>query len=102
MSKKVFNSTMKVDQELSQNIQTRIFALLDRKHGSWNGTMTELNRAMTTVVRRAVPSNWPKTPAVLRRVVNTIVPALRRSGVSVEFGRTTDHSRTRYVNFEQN
>jgi len=93
---------MNVDRELSQNIQTRITTLLNRKRGSWNGTMTELNHAITLGIRRATPTNWPKTPSVLRRVINSVVPSLRRSGVSVQFGRTTDHSRTRFVSFEQN
>jgi hypothetical protein len=96
-------SRMNVDRDLSQNIQTRILTLLDRRDsGTWNGTMTELNRAITSGLRRATPTNWPKTPSVLRRVVNSVIPSLRRSGVRVQFGRTTDHSRTRFVSFEQN
>jgi hypothetical protein len=39
---------------------------------------------------------------VLRRVVNGMVSSLKRSGVRVEFSRSTDHSRTRFVSFEQN
>lgn len=95
-------STMRVDRELVQNVQTRIITLLTRRNGSWNGTMTDLNRAITTGLRRATPNNWPKTPSVLRRVVNSVVPSLRKAGVSVQFGRTTDHSRTRFVSFTQN
>lgn len=95
-------SKMNVDRELSQGVQTRIISLLTKKNGAWNGTMTELNAAITSGLRRATPTNWPKTPSVLRRVVNSVIPSLRRSGVSVQFGRTTDHSRTRFVSFEQN
>lgn len=108
MSKRIARKTnrttsrMNVDRELVQNIQTRITTLLTRKNGSWNGTMTELNHAITSGLRRATPTNWPKTPSVLRRVVNSVVPSLRKSGVRVQFGRTTDHSRTRFVSFEQN
>ena len=102
-SKTTRNSTrMNVDRELSQNIQTRIITLLDRKAGSWNGTMTELNHAITLGIRKTIPTNWPKTPSVLRRVVNSVIPSLRRSGVRVQFGRTSDHMRTRLVSFEQN
>lgn len=100
MSKK--SVKINVDRELNQNIQTRILTLLNRKNGHWNGTMTELNTAITAGLRRATPSNWPKTPSVLRRVINGVVYSLRRSGVRVQFGRTTDHSRTRFVSFEQN
>lgn len=105
MSKKTNRSAstkMNVDSDLKQTVQTRIMSLLNRKNGSWLGTMTELNAAITAGLRRATPENWPKTPSVLRRVVNSVVPLLRRSGVNVEFGRTTDHSRTRFVSFEQN
>lgn len=102
-SKKTINaSKINVDRELSQNIQARITTLLTRKHGTWNGTMTELNHAITQGLRRAIPNNWPKTPSVLRRVINVVIPSLRRSGVRVQFGRTTDHMRTRFVSFEQN
>jgi hypothetical protein len=91
-----------IDRDLVQNITTRIQTLLNRRNGSWNGTMTELNQAITSGLRRATPTNWPKTPSVLRRVINSVVPGLRRSGVRVQFGRTTDHSRTRFVSFTQN
>lgn len=96
------NTRIYVDAELSQNIQSRILTLLGRRHGNWSGTMTQLNHAITAGLRRATPNNWPKTPSVLRRVINSVVPSLRRSGVRVQFGRTTDHERTRFVSFEQN
>lgn len=108
MSKRVARKTtsrstkMNIDRELIQQVHTRISTLLTRRNGSWNGTMTELNRAITSGLRRATPTNWPKTPSVLRRVVNAVVPSLRKSGIRVQFGRTTDHSRTRFVSFEQN
>lgn len=92
---------MNVDPELKTNIQTRIISLLDRADGQWNGTMTELNRAITSGLRRATPTNWPKTPSVLRRVMNTLVSTLRRSGVRVQFRRSTDHMRTRFVSIVQ-
>lgn len=101
-NKKTTTAKIYVDRELSQNIQTRITTLLTRRNGSWNGTMTELNHAITQGLRRATPNNWPKTPSVLRRVINGVIPSLRRSGVRVQFGRTTDHARTRFVSFEQN
>lgn len=101
-NKKTTNRTQKmnVDRGLIETVSTRILTLLNRKRGSWNGTMTELNVAITT--GRNIASNWPKTPSVLRRVVNVVVPTLRKSGVRVQFGRTTDHMRTRFVSFTQN
>jgi hypothetical protein len=107
MSKKTArksNSTratrMNVAPELRQSIQTRIITLLDRRNGIWNGTMTQLNTAITTGLRRATPAGWPQTPSVLRRVVNVVIPSLRKSGVRVQFTRTTDHMRTRLVSFQ--
>lgn len=104
MSKRIVKKSvrMNVDRDLVETIQGRILSLLERKNGSWNGTMTELNRAITSGMRRAVPGNWPKTPSVLRRVINVMVGSLRRSGVRVQFNRGTDHNRTRFVSFEQN
>lgn len=91
-------SVVKVDRTLVQAIQERVITLLDRKNGEWTGTMTQLNAAITSGIRRvAVPANWPSTPSVLRRVVNRVVPSLRRAGVRVQFSRTTDHARTRVV-----
>src|SRR4029077_6134812 len=91
-----------VDQTLVQSIRSRILMLLDRKNGEWVGSMTDLNRAITAGIRRSAPTNWPKSPSVLRRVVNVVVPSLRAAGVSVQFGRTTDHSRTRFVSLVKN
>jgi len=93
---------MAVSRDLIENISSRILTLLDRKNGSWLGTMTELNRAITAGLRRAAAAGWPKTPSVMRRVVNSVIPTLRKSGVRVQFGRTTDHMRTRFVSFTQN
>jgi hypothetical protein len=96
------NSTVKinVDRDLANNIRERIFALLDRKNGSWNGTATDLGRAITTGLRRSATENWPKTPSVMRKVLNTMVYSLRRAGVKVEFARV-GHDRTRTINIER-
>jgi len=103
-NKKITNRSQKmnVDRVLIENVSARILTLLNRKHGTWNGTMTELNAAITNGIRRATTTDWPKTPSVLRRVINVVVPTLRKSGVRVQFGRTTDHMRTRFVSFTQN
>lgn len=97
MSKSNVKST--VNNTAFSSIKERILTLLDRKNGNWNGSMTELNRAITAGLRRSTTTDWPKSPSMLRRVVNTVVPSLRAAGVSVQFGRTTDHSRSRFVSF---
>jgi hypothetical protein len=91
-----------VQPEVRTAIEARIISLLGRtRTGAWEGTMTDLNTAITAVSKRATPANWPATPSVLRRVVNVVIPSLRRSGVRVQFTRTTDHMRTRMVSFVQ-
>jgi hypothetical protein len=104
MSKSIRRNTNRTaNPELATALQQRIINLLDRQHGSWTGTMTSLNAAITTGLRfRNIPAYWPKSPSMLRRAVNRVVPSLRKSGIRVQFGRTTDHMRTRYVSFRQN
>ena|SRR5260221_14135821 len=95
------SATFKPNRDLVQAVQTRVITLLGRKNGEWLGSMSELSAAITTGIRRAIPTDWPKTPSVLRMVVNAAVPSLRRAGVRVEFGRTTDHGRKRFAHFYQ-
>jgi|SRR5271166_565286 len=100
---KTIGSTINVTPEFVKDFQSRILSLLNRrKTGIWNGTMTQLNYAITTGLKRTVPSEWPSSPSVLRRAVNTVVPRLRAAGISVQFGRDTDRARTRYVSFVKN
>lgn len=89
VSTSVINATKDVVRE-------RVIALIDRKE-QFEGTMTQLNRAITSGIRRSVPAVWPGSPSVLRKVLNKVVSSLRKSGVSVKFMRTSDHERTRMV-----
>lgn len=63
----------------------------------WTGTMTNLKNELV----RQLGKNkaLPRSPSALRMVLNRVVYRLRTRGVSVKFGRTTDHARTRYVRF---
>lgn len=100
-AKKTIRSKMNISKEFNQEIQNRIRKVLSRNQGVWVGTMSELNIAITTGIRKSeYNSFWPKTPSVMRRVINTMIPSLSHSGVRTTFGRTTDHSRTRFVCFE--
>lgn len=103
MSKKVsISSSVSVisDKTLASTIRQRIVSLVDRKGGMWEGSMTELDKALRSVSKQKTPTNWPGSPSVMRKVVNTVVHSLRREGVSVAFGRETDHFRKRFVSFE--
>lgn len=72
-----------------------------KKGSSWTGTMTDLNRALVSVVGRKSARVLPGSPSALRVVLNRVVSRVRKTGVSVKFGRTTDHSRTRFVRFSR-
>jgi hypothetical protein len=87
-------------QDFANGLLHRIMMLLDRSDGQWYGTMTEFSRAITTGLHRRVPASWPKNPSIMRRYVNTIATNLRKEGIRVQFGRGTDHNRTRFVGFE--
>lgn len=72
-----------------------------RKGTIWTGTMTELNSALVSTLGRKNSNILPGSPSALRVVLNRVVSRLRNNKVSVKFGRTTDHSRTRYVKFSR-
>lgn len=83
---------------LVKTVSERVLSLLNRrKNTTWSGTMTDLLNAITPT--KNVPAVWPGSPSSLRRVVNTIVPTIRRSGYRVAFTRSSDHERTRVVSF---
>src|SRR5277367_1980921 len=81
---------MNVSAEFSEVVRNRVVRLVGRRaDGTWSGTMSDFTRAIRS----------DKAPSAMRRVLNTIAPQLRRAGVRVQFGRTTDHMRTRIVRF---
>lgn len=87
------------NKEVVSTVRTRVLSLLQRRNGNWRGTMTDLLSAITT--GRSVPEIWPGSASSLRRVVNKIVPSIRREGYRVMFTRTPDHDRKRVVNFSR-
>lgn len=74
-----------------------VLSVLDRSDNVWMGTMTDLGLALSRAVRRGAGKTLPGSSSSLRVVLNRIVNRLRSRGVSVRFGRTTDHMRTRFV-----
>ncbi len=67
----------------------------------WMGTMTDLNEGLVRVSGKKVSSVLPGSPSALRVVLNRVANRLRSRKIGVRFGRTTDHTRTRYVKFTQ-
>lgn len=90
-SKSIVRKTV-VENTVLQGVLT----VLD-KGGTWIGTMTDLNTEL--VKRLGKKIILPQSPSALRIALNRVVSKLRRRGVSIKFGRTTDHTRTRYVRF---
>lgn len=66
---------------------------------TWVGSMTDLSTALRRVSSKRQRTALPGSPAALRVVINRVVNRLRNRGVGVRFGRTTDHTRTRFVRF---
>jgi hypothetical protein len=90
----------------SNDVESVIFrgvtSVVERQSsGLWKGTMSELTTALTRVLSRKQRTFLPGSPAALRMVVNRVVNRLRNRGIGVKFGRTTDHTRTRFVRFAQ-
>jgi uncharacterized protein len=66
---------------------------------NWVGTMTNLTTALNRVLSQRQRTILPGSPSALRLVINRVANRLRSRGIGVRFGRTTDHSRTRFVKF---
>jgi hypothetical protein len=86
------------NKEAIENVRNRVLSLLGRRRGKWSGSMTELLSAITG---KKVPQVWPGSASILRRMIDQVVPAIRRQGYTVEFSRTPDHNRKRVVKFSR-
>jgi hypothetical protein len=78
-----------------------ILRIVDNTNGEWSGTMTELGSALAKALGRKNSNVIPGSPGALRVVINRVVNRIRNRSVSVRFGRTPDHTRTRYVRFSR-
>jgi hypothetical protein len=94
------NSKKSTSRLTSDELVFRGIKSIVRAGRVWAGTMTrlesEIRSSDLSTEERAV---MPKSPSALRVVVNRVVNRLRNRGISVKFGRKTDHSRTRFVRF---
>lgn len=94
-----YGHTIAATPEVIRDLQTRIQKLVSRKNGEWIDTMTQLNYALTRGIQMGKGANWPSSPSVMRRAVNTVVSRLRNQGISTHFSRRTDRVRSRVVSF---
>lgn len=87
--------------DVNELVFTKINIVLAQAKMNWTGTMTNLMTALNRVSSKREREILPGSPSSLRVVINRIANRLRNRGVSVRFGRTSDHVRTRYVRFTQ-
>ena len=84
------------------NVNELVFTKLNTiLTSNWTGTMTNLMSAIKKVSNRRERNMLPGSPSALRLVINRVVNRLRNRGIGVRFGRTTDHTRTRFVKFSR-
>lgn len=80
-----------------------IITMLKSGPNTWIGTMTEVSNNIGPITSitmgKKAKKDLPGSPAALRVVLNRIAQRLRSRGIGVKFGRTTDHTRTRFVKF---
>lgn len=86
------------DVNVDDVVFSGVLSFLGRQ-GSWTGTMTDLSSGIVRTLGKKNSSVLPRSPSALRTVLNRVVNRLRNRKISVKFGRTTDHTRTRYVRF---
>jgi hypothetical protein len=90
----------KQNNEISEVIFKGVKAIMRRRTTPWQGTMTDL--FITIEDRRkmgSIPANWPGSASALRVALNKVVNRLRNAGIGVRFTRSTNHARTRLVEF---
>ena len=86
--------------DVSEIVFRGVVSVMKGQSGSrWTGTMTNLITALNRVLSRRQRTLLPGSPGALRVVVNKVANRLRNRGIGVRFGRTTDHTRTRFVRF---
>jgi hypothetical protein len=89
-----------VNNSVDEVIFRGIVSVVEKHAASvWMGTMTDLTIAVNRVLSRKQRMSLPGSPGALRVVINRIVNRLRNRGISVKFGRSSDHTRTRFVRF---
>lgn len=84
---------------VSNALLSGVRTIVNRRSTPWVGTMTELNAVLVSALRNKVPANWPGSPSALRVALNRVIRRVRGERISVRFTRSTDHSRTRLVEF---
>ena len=91
-----YNSIINVDDVVLNGILDIL-----NKNGEWKGTMTYLNKKLVKNLSKDESNVLPKSPSSLRVVINRIINRLRTRRVKINFTRSNDRMRTRYVEFKR-
>jgi len=96
----VNNSKSDRKNNVEEIVLRGIISVMENRNDTvWIGTMTNLTSALNRVLSKHQRTFLPSSPSALRMVMNKVVNRLRSRGIGVKFGRSTDHTRTRYVRF---
>jgi len=98
-----YNSKTNNEENTVDNVVFNgVYSVVERQNdGVWKGTMSELTTALRRVLSQKQRTLLPGSPSALRVVINRVVNRIRNRGISVRFGRATNHTRTRFVRFSR-
>lgn len=88
------NST---NQLTVDNVVVETVAAFVQANNEWAGTMTQLSKKIARVANRVNRSYLPGSPSALRKVIDRNIRRIRSRGISAQFNRSSDRSRTRIV-----
>lgn len=74
-----------------------VMEVLNQDGNEWSGTMTDLNSRLSEVLDDEYAEMLPRSPSALRVVLNRVINRLRCRSIKMSFNRTSDRTRTRYV-----
>ena len=83
------------------SIAAPILTLVERQ--PWSGSAEQLLRKLSTMVDEQALKrrNWPKAPNVLSGMLKRLAPALRNTGVEVEFSRDSSPRRNKGISIKR-
>jgi hypothetical protein len=93
-----YNSNRMLSTEMSIESDPVAQAIISLEKNEWKGTATQLSSDLETLVSDSIlrSRSWPAAPNSLSNRVRRLIPALRKIGIEVEFGRE-GNSGTRYI-----
>jgi hypothetical protein len=93
-----YNSNRMLSTEMSLESDPVAQAIISLEGNEWKGTATQLSNDLELLVSESIrrSRSWPAAPNSLSNRVKRLIPALRKIGIEVEFGRE-GNSGARYI-----